>query len=105
MGFFSSSYPICIRQAKGYCCVEYTKCDTNGFSLNNNDAMAKLDNACTSMTGTIDYVGIDGFSSACTRSPGTALHSKICGQFFNAQEDAALDQLAICGKQNIESNW
>ena len=56
-------YSSCVRQAEGYCCVQWSVCpdQTNAFSIDNKlpaaDDMqkAQTDNLCT-----LDYIGIAG---------------------------------------------
>ena len=50
------SYGICIRQADGYCCIEYSLCsDANSNSLGMHAAIATQDTECTE-----DWIGIAG---------------------------------------------
>lgn len=94
-------YDICIRQAAGYCCIQYSLCqgETKSFSLDRSAATVVLDEACI----TLDHVEIDGVSLKCSTDPGTVKHSKICGQIFNLQEDAALVANTVCGKTLLKN--
>ncbi|XP_059081873.1 uncharacterized protein LOC131879537 [Tigriopus californicus] len=85
-------YSICIRQELGYCCVQYSVCPDDealGFSLSKG---VIADNAYTdSECATLDFVGIEGSSSACRQSgvPSTVF-SRYCGQKLNDYTTAAL---------------
>ncbi len=62
---YPSRYSICIRQAEGFCCIQYTVCPDvatqginaqNGMTIGANAiAMALSDDECTE-----DYIGITG---------------------------------------------
>ena len=87
------SYNHCIRQASGYCCIEYSVCstDADNFSLDNEampaDTMGAslLGTEClavgtgTDTTTTGDYIVIEGSGGTC----GTSSLSKYCGQKLN----------------------
>jgi len=86
----NQNYDICVRQAAGYCCVEYQQCsDANSFSISSNDAAHALhDEKCTE-----DYVQIDGGTGSCT-TPGSGLvqWSNFCGKenILSAQDEGTV---------------
>lgn len=53
----TSSYSVCIRQEKGFCCIQYMPCtDANSFTIDTLAMMmSETDSGCT-----LDYVGISG---------------------------------------------
>ncbi|TRY67159.1 hypothetical protein TCAL_15792 [Tigriopus californicus] len=92
----NQEYAICIRQELGYCCVEYTVCPDDvplGFTLGVLEPeMAKHDSDCES----VDFVGIEGSSSACRQSGTPAmLYSKYCGDKLNDFTEGKL-HVPIC---------
>ena len=56
--FIFSSYTVCIRRIHGFCCVQYQVCETGGFSLDGNSAIANT--ADTGIVCTTDYIDIQG---------------------------------------------
>ena len=86
------SYNHCIRQAAGFCCVEYSVCseDADNFSLDNEakpaaDMKSLVGSECLTpgtgadTTTTGDYIVIEGSGGSCGVSSG----SKYCGQKLN----------------------
>ena len=120
--FFHSSYSICIRQEKGYCCIEYYPCtalnsftmDASGMATNS----AQTDNMCTT-----DYVGISctfpvsrfairlfvsiyALPFICTSASGsqcnptqtmTTVVNRYCGPFLNTQSGSTVNA-RVCGE-------
>lgn len=83
---FCFSYSVCIRQEKGYCCVQYMPCaDDNSFSLDTEGMMAEMGKALTDSSCTRDFIAISGSNGACNQG-GSRLPivSKYCGQYLNA---------------------
>lgn len=71
----AQNYAVCIRQAAGHCCIEYSLCsDDNSWSISNSGAGALQDEMCTE-----DYVGIDGVSDTCTSFAGQYTVGRMCG--------------------------
>ena len=56
--FIFSRYTVCIRRLHGFCCVQYQVCETGGFSLDGNSAIANT--ADTGIVCTTDYIDIQG---------------------------------------------
>merc|ERR1712107_731877 len=89
----NQDYSHCIRQAAGYCCVEYSVCNSNpdSFSLDNEkmpadtmgqsatgtDCLAVGTGTDTTTTG--DYIIIEASGGSC----GGSSVSKYCGQKLN----------------------
>jgi len=85
----SQDYSICFRKEQGYCCNQYTVCDTDptSFSLFNT-AEGYASDKGWSMTVTEcsqDYITIDHGTSACTTNVASAgiTRTKFCGNAFN----------------------
>ncbi|XP_059097095.1 uncharacterized protein LOC131891508 isoform X2 [Tigriopus californicus] len=78
---------VCIRQASGYCCVEYQVCPTTDtFSLDETPTPQSFSEGnCVAMPS--DFVVIPGSSGSCSENPGTPLRSRYCGAFFNFAKD------------------
>lgn len=56
----SQMYSVCIRQAEGYCCVQYEVCDNNAanYMLSTETATALVDSQC--VVATEDFIIIEG---------------------------------------------
>ena len=88
----SQNYNICIRQERGYCCVQYSVCsDANSYTLDNDPAMAKVDTNCAA-----DFLGIDGIGQTCNAVPGRVQHTKLCGNIFNVEDTQTVTAMALC---------
>jgi len=88
----SQNYNICIRQERGYCCVQYSVCsDANSYTLDNDPAMAKVDTNCA-----MDFLGIDGIGQTCNAVPGRVQHTKLCGNIFNVEDLQTVTAMALC---------
>lgn len=114
-----SRQQVCIRQASGFCCVQYTICsDTSSFSLTpNTNTVSLADGNCVS-----DYIALNGTywnqqycdarlfhhihygsgaSNSCTGSANNVdVVSKICGNVFNTllNTKTTAGNIAICGE-------
>lgn len=81
----SQQYSTCVRQAAGFCCVQYTPCVDVGpaaFSLSLGDVA--LTKALVETSCTLDYVRIDGSSSSCLFGGTKGLtNNKYCGTNLN----------------------
>ena len=94
--FCNFSYNVCIRQANGFSCIQYTACsDTNSFSLSEVTiaASSMLGTACTA-----DWLNI-GSSGPCGVTGVTV--DQFCGSVLNTALNGALATMsvdaAICG--------
>jgi len=83
----SQEYSVCIRQERGYCCVEYSPCsDTRSFSLGTTTAIAQIDSECSQ-----DWIGISASGANCIQGSTNVFHNKYCGNIFNAHIGATLN--------------
>merc|ERR1712150_217913 len=78
-----------MRKEKGYCCVQYTVCDSDdAFSFYaitaTMDAKDQLSQD-TATECTADYISIEGGHGVCSTSPslGGKTNTKFCGFHFN----------------------
>ena len=89
----NQAYSICIRQEAGFCCVQYSVCDSDdaaSFSLSTNPVdMAMQDQACT-----LDYIAIPGSSESCSKATPN-LHTRYCGGFLSPTKEG-INHLQIC---------
>jgi hypothetical protein len=72
---------VCIRQEKGHCCVEYSKCDdTSAWTLDYQAATVAVAKAQTGTMCTGDYLEIAGATSVCG---DRELSGRVCGLVFS----------------------
>lgn len=71
---YTSSYGICIRKEAGMNCIQYTVCDTLGFSIDNKAAVMDHGTKCSS-----DFIVISGSSATCNNP---VLNSRYCGAYL-----------------------
>ena len=98
--FCNFSYNVCIRQANGFSCIQYTACsDTNSFAISEATiaSSSMLGTACTA-----DWVNI-GSSGPCDQ-PTTV--DQFCGAVLNTALNGAVATMsvdaAICGNMQFQ---
>ena len=98
--FWNFSYNVCIRQANGFSCIQYTACsDTNSFAISEATiaSSSMLGTACTA-----DWVNI-GSSGPCDQ-PTTV--DQFCGAVLNTALNGAVATMsvdaAICGNMQFQ---
>jgi len=97
----AQNYAVCIRQAAGHCCIEYSLCsDDSSWSISNGAVGALQDEMCVE-----DYVGIDGVSDTCTTFAGQYTVGRMCGFegaaattpiSFNVQAIGVVSGASVC---------
>lgn len=85
----SLSDNICIRQAQGYCCVQYTECSaTNSFSIDGYSVIADVGDIGTNCSD--DWIEIPGGAATCQQSGYFNTNSRYCGRFLSAVQSSTL---------------
>ena len=73
---YTFSYGICIRQEAGMNCIQYTVCDTTGWSIDNTPDPA-VNGSGTKCSN--DFIVISGSSQTCNNP---VLNGRYCGQYL-----------------------
>lgn len=85
-------YSSCIRQAEGYCCVEYQICPPpimNSFTIDQTTNPMR-EGTCGTLANDADFLIIAGASASCSTDPNRRLRSKFCGNTFNVVENPTM---------------
>ena len=79
-----------MRKEAGMNCIQYTVCDTLGFSIDNKVATNSHGTACS-----LDFIVVTGSSQTCNNP---VLNSRYCGAYLGLDGDATgAYNTPICG--------